>query len=128
MNYLLIFLGGGLGSVLRYGLSNWLVVEAEGEPSLFPWATLAANLLASMLLGLGLAYFSRELLTDAQRLLLLTGFCGGFSTFSTLSWELVRLWANGHWTTASLYLLLSLTAGLAAIWLGWKLGGGNSIS
>lgn len=114
--------------MLRYGLSKWLVIEGSSSAAIFPWATLAANLLASTLLGFGLAYFSRDLLTDTQRLLLLTGFCGGFSTFSTLSHELVKLWVSGQLAVASLYLLLSVLGGLAAIWLGWKLGGGHSIS
>lgn len=125
LNYLLVFLGGGAGSILRYGIGQW-VPNKIGPDGGFPWGTLLANILATALLGLGLAYFGRDLLTDRQRLLLLTGFCGGFSTFSTFSAELWQLWAAGHLWTAGLYLFLSILASIAALLVAYQLGGGNT--
>lgn len=127
LNFFLVFLGGGLGSMLRYGIGQWIPNKAHADVS-FPWATLLANVLATALLGLGLAYFGKSLLSAQQRLLLLTGFCGGFSTFSTFSAELWQLWSAGHPYTAGLYLLLSIVASLAAFLLSYHLGGGNMAS
>ncbi len=125
LSYLLVFLGGGLGSMLRYSIGQW-VPNKVGLGGGFPWGTLLANVLATAALGWGLAYLGRELLTDRQRLLLLTGFCGGFSTFSTFSAELWQLWVAGHPFTAGLYLFLSILASIAALLVAYQLGGGNA--
>ena len=116
MNWLLVFLGGGLGSVARYGIARWLPVAdlAKGD---FPWATLLANMMACIILGVGLGFASRELLGKPLQLLLLTGFCGGFSTFSTFGMELALLSEEGYSGTALLYLLLSLAGGVLALFL-----------
>lgn len=116
MNWLLVFLGGGLGSVARYGLARWLPLTdlAKGH---MPWATLLANVLACIVLGIGLGLASREILIRPLQLLLLTGFCGGFSTFSTFGLEVFLLAEEGFSGVALLYLLLSLTGGVLALWL-----------
>ncbi|MEM9928880.1 MAG: fluoride efflux transporter CrcB [Bacteroidota bacterium] len=116
MPWLLVFLGGGLGSLARYGLAQLMPPTALAKGQI-PWATLSANILACILLGLGIALVTKEQLTKPLQLLLLTGFCGGFSTFSTFALELVLLGEEGHNGPALLYLALSLVGGIAAIWL-----------
>ncbi len=114
MNFLIVFVGGGLGALCRFALARY-----HGVPRLldgdFPWATLWANFLACLLLGIGLALVSRNQLSKEGQLLLLTGFCGGFSTFSTFAGELVGLAQSGHYGTLAGYLSLSLVSGVGAI-------------
>ena len=110
MNFLLVFLGGGLGSLVRYGIS---LTISRLEIS-FPLATLLSNVLACFIIGALTASATKDNLTDAQRLLFATGFCGGFSTFSTFSNETLQLAQNGQLFTAFLNVLLSLTLCLAA--------------
>ena len=77
---LLVFLGGGFGSSLRYLLGKYLNSDITG----IPYGTFAANLLGSLLIGVILGLSAKEnVLTQNQTLLLATGFCGGFTTFST---------------------------------------------
>ena len=115
-NLLLVFLGSGLGGSLRYGISAML--QKQSEAGKFPFATFLSNTLACLLAAWLLSRLFPQWNNDAAaRLLLLTGFCGGFSTFSALSLETVALMKNGNWMMAALYVLLSLSAGLAAFWI-----------
>lgn len=116
MNWLLVFLGGGLGSLARYGLARWVgsPVLREGH---FPLGTLLANFLACLVLGVGLALAARGQLSRPAQLLFLTGFCGGFSTFSTFGAEIAQLGHHGHHGAWLLYLLASLLSGVAVIYL-----------
>jgi len=109
---LLVFLGGGLGSVCRYGVSQiWMT-------SKLPYGTLTANILSSLLLGLLIGLSAAEILKSQQRLLLMTGFCGGFSTFSTFSGELIELYQSGETNLTVLYLILSILSGVVSIIIG----------
>lgn len=117
MPWLLVFLGGGLGSIARYGIAR-LLPPAELAQGHLPWFTLLANILACILLGAGIALVSKDQLSKPFQLLLLTGFCGGFSTFSTFALELLLLGEEGNTGAAAWYLLLSLLGGVAAIWVG----------
>ncbi|MGB3546424.1 MAG: CrcB family protein [Saprospiraceae bacterium] len=127
MNLLYVFLGGGLGSVCRYSLTKLVPYAGSG----FPWATFAANLLACALLGLGLAFAIGTRpgggWSSGARLLILTGFCGGFSTFSTFSAETLELVRNGEIGMAAAYVSLSLLLGGAAVW-GFLVVGGWVVS
>ena len=117
LHFLLVFVGGGLGSVSRWGLSLAL------QPLLprFPWATLTANGLACFIMGLVLAQQMSTGVIEQRRLLLSVGFCGGFSTFSTFSAETFQLWQGGQPSLAALNVLGSLLVCFACLLLGMKI-------
>jgi CrcB protein len=113
LKLLFIFLGGGLGSVLRYGISAWL----NPPPGSFPWGTLAANFLACLVLGAAMLFFSQRAGVHPHvQAMILIGFCGGFSTFSTFSLETFRLLENGQFLLALLYVLGSTLLCLLVLW------------
>ncbi len=110
---LLVFLGGGCGSVCRWGISLWLKRYAVSLGGL-PIHTLAANLLGCMLIGMFTAWLAKQP-NPQWALLLTTGFCGGFTTFSTFSLELLDLLRTGHSGLAVLYLAVSLLVCVGAV-------------
>ncbi|KAA3625307.1 MAG: fluoride efflux transporter CrcB, partial [Flavobacterium sp.] len=112
---LLVFLGGGLGSALRYGIGKWTV----GSWAPFPLGTFTVNVVGSLLIGLimGLA-LRNSTISQNTVLLLVTGFCGGFTTYSAFAYENYSLLKNGDLLTFSLYTLGSLVLGFAAVFLG----------
>lgn len=115
--YVLVFLGGGLGSICRYGIAHLLVAYKLN----FPLATLMANLLSCLTLGLLVGLSLRGQVPDHYKFLLMTGFCGGFSTFSTFTNETFSLLQSGHIGLALLNIGGSLLLCLACIFLGIKL-------
>ena len=106
--------GGGVGSVLRYSIGLLL----RREDGLFPWGTFTANVVGCFLIGLFYAWSSRLQLTAEVRLMLTTGLCGGFTTFSTFSYESLQLLQQGHYILFLLYVMASLLVGLLAVWIG----------
>ena len=120
MSWLLVFVGGGAGSLCRYGLSL-LFPPGEAGHGLIPWATFLANGLACLILGAGIALATRNAMPKEMALLLLTGFCGGFSTFSTFTAELFALYQAGAYGTVIGYLTLKMVTGLLALWVGFSL-------
>ena len=110
-----VFIGGGLGSAARFLLS---AIVQRHIPGFFPYGTLAVNVLGSLLLGIVLGLASRSLLPAEWRLFLAVGFCGGFTTFSTFSLEVADMLRGEQYTTAFLYIAVSIVAGLAAVYTG----------
>ena len=119
MAYLYVFIGGGLGSMFRYGISRFFPFTGDG----FPTGTLVANVISSFILGIFLGIVLKYQIPYHQRLLLMTGFCGGFSTFSTFSAEGVALLEKGYTFLAIGYIIISIVTGLAAILIGMKIFG-----
>ena len=117
--YLLVFIGGGLGSICRYGVASLL-----GQlDSSFPYATLIANVVSCIILGFLIGINIKGELAASYRLLLMTGFCGGFSTFSTFSGETYLLIQSGEVSTAFANVMFSLIICIPCIFLGIKLAG-----
>lgn len=114
--FLLVFAGGGVGSICRYALALWL----SGPLFRFPWATLAANGLSCFLLGVLASLSMRGALPHEGRLLLATGFCGGFSTFSSFTAETWALWHTGHTFEALANMAASLALCFLCLFLGMK--------
>lgn len=109
-----VFLGGGLGSVARYGLQKLNALYP------IPVGTLAANLMGSFIVGLVIGFVSRfnSPLTPHQSAFMLTGFCGGFTTFSAFSYENYLLLKSGNYSLFIPYYIGSIILGLAAVFLG----------
>ncbi|MBP7950986.1 MAG: fluoride efflux transporter CrcB [Verrucomicrobiales bacterium] len=122
MNMLLVFLGGGLGSVLRHGLS---LVMAERMGAAFPWGTLAANVTGSFAIGLAAALTGpggRWPDAADARLFFMIGICGGYTTFSSFSLQTLAFLHSGQWGAALCNAGGSLLLCLLAVWLGHLLG------
>jgi fluoride exporter len=119
----LLALGGGVGANARYWLGA-LVREIHGA-TVFPWATFAINVSGSVVLGF-VAALCLNHPNESRRvwyLLLGTGFCGGFTTFSTFSYETLELMQTGRTWTAAGYVFGSAAAGVLGVWLAMKLAG-----
>lgn len=116
---LLIALAGSLGTLARYGLGG-LVHRLVPWP--FPWGTITVNLLGSFLFGLVWALAQeRSMISAEARIIVLAGFMGAFTTFSTFMFETGELLRNSQWALAAGNLLLQNLLGLVAVFAGWAL-------
>ncbi|CAM1339482.1 fluoride efflux transporter CrcB [Tenacibaculum aestuarii] len=113
--FLLVFIGGGIGSVLRYIIGKALNSSQTG----IPYGTFTANILGSLFIGiiLGLAA-KNQALTQNHTLLLATGFCGGFTTFSTFAYENHVFLKSGDFSSFALYTIASFIIGFLAVFAG----------
>ena len=114
-NLLFVFIGGGFGSVLRFAIGKYL----NGSLHTFPYGTFAVNVLGSLLIGiiLGLAA-KNNTISHSQTLLLTTGFCGGFTTFSAFAYENQVFLKNGDFANFAIYTITSFVFGFLAVFLG----------
>jgi fluoride exporter len=104
---ILVFIGGGLGSISRWTIGKWV---HEFSNASFPWATLFSNILAVIVLGFASFFFKSDEWFKQQlfRSLIIIGFCGGLSTFSTFSFESIQLLREGKILFFLLNIALSL--------------------
>jgi fluoride exporter len=122
VTYLWVALGGALGSVARYWMTN--AVAALTGPR-FPWGTIAINVIGSFIIGF-VAFLTtpigRVSISFDIRAFILVGICGGYTTFSAFSLQTLELMRNGHWLEAGGNILLSVVACVLAVWAGYALG------
>ena len=113
----MVFIGGGLGSICRYSISRLL----QSYNFVFPWATFFANAISCIVLGALIGWSLKYSMSNPLKLLWLTGFCGGFSTFSTFTYETFHLIETGNLSYAFYNIASSLLVCLTCIWLGLSL-------
>ncbi len=113
---LIVFIGGGLGSVMRFLVGKLLPYSGKG----FPWNTFCVNLLGCLLIGLMSGYFLRNSTENESSLVLFSiiGFCGGFTTFSSFANENLSFIRSGDFTIFLIYSLLSFTSGILMVYFG----------
>ena len=111
---ILIFIGGGAGSICRY-----LIGKVFAYNGVFPWGTMAANIISCLILGIVMALISKEWWTENTRMLMAVGFCGGFSTFSTFSLETFELLKKKEYLLGFLNISGSVIVCVICIFIGF---------
>ena len=120
LSMLIVALGGAAGSVARFLVGQWSL--RQFGPA-FPWGTLIVNVVGSFAIGFLVELVARRLNASAEmRLLLVTGFLGGFTTFSAFSLDALALFERGATAAAMIYVLVSVLVSLAAVVAGLALG------
>tara|TARA_R110002073_G_scaffold147687_1_gene300532 strand:- start:116281 stop:116736 length:456 start_codon:yes stop_codon:yes gene_type:complete len=129
LKLMLVFLGGGLGSISRYGIGLLVArfTPTDLEPphwlNLYPFATMLVNIIGCGLIGLAWAYaISRNQESSPAMLFLIVGILGGFTTFSSFGWETLELIQNQRLGMASVYVIMSLVFGLLGVFGGFTIG------
>jgi len=121
VHYLWVAAGAALGGVLRYWCSG---VAARLGAETFPWGTLFINVTGSMFIGFFAAFSGPEgrlVVAPGPRLFVMTGICGGYTTFSTFSLETLRLLQDREWGYATLNISTSIVLCLLGVWLGHQI-------
>jgi len=113
MNYLLVFIGGGIGSVMRFSIGKLF----SKYFTQFPLSTLISNLAACCIFALAIYYGAKEVKNEWLGPFLLVGLCGGFSTFSTFSFENFQLYQQGSYTLLLLNIFISIIPGILCFYL-----------
>lgn len=115
-NFLLVFLGGGLGSAARYGVN---ILSAHCAGTRYPVGTFTINVVGSLVIGVLAEWFAlRSQVPGSARLFLITGILGGFTTFSTFSLETGLLYERGDIAAAAIYAVSSVVVAVTAMFLG----------
>ena len=119
--YLWVAIGGAIGSIARFGIGNIVPQKT------FPWGTLVINVTGSFVIGIfGALTLSHGKMTSQSRLFvtqfLMTGICGGYTTFSSFSWQTLQRLQDGEWFYAGANIVLSVILCMIAVWLGFLLG------
>ncbi len=114
----LVIIGSGAGGGLRHAISVWF---QQNSGSVLPLGTLIVNIVGSFLIGL-LAVWLLGTEQQAWRWLLISGFLGGFTTYSAFSLQLLQLLQQGDTARALIYIVMTLVIGLLAVWAGYALG------
>jgi CrcB protein len=118
MNWILVFLGGGLGAFMRFGTT---AITAKWWQTVFPVATLISNVVACLILGITLAILRDKIQTnEGWYTFMVVGICGGYSTFSSFAKENIELFEKGNYAIGLLNILLSVSLCLVAVYLGKK--------
>ncbi len=116
----LVGLGGGIGSIARYLIGDWL--RYATAPDRFPVATFVVNIVGCLIAGMLAGMIARyDVLSPQVRLFLFTGLLGGFTTFSAFGLETTLLLRRGEIQTAATYAVASLVLGIAAVWIGYRI-------
>jgi CrcB protein len=115
----LIALGGAVGSVARFGTQ--MAFDRQTLRSGFPIGTLFANLLGCLLVGYVSGLLADKLLREEMRYLVVVGFLGGYTTFSSYGWETFAKMQSGHWLTAVTYVLVSNVVAIVLVLAGYQL-------
>jgi CrcB protein len=114
-----IFFGGGIGSIMRFLISNY--TQKLWNINVFPMGTFIVNMLGCFLIGVLSSAFLK--VDNDLKFLLITGFCGGFTTFSAFSAENYSLFQGGNYFILTLYIALSVVVGLLSVFLGFIING-----
>jgi CrcB protein len=119
-NYILVCIGAAAGGAARYWTTN---VVYKFLPATMPFGTLAVNVAGSFIIGFVMFYLdSNELISPGMRILLTTGFCGGLTTFSTFSYETIKLFKDSEFLLAGTNIILNVVLSFTAVFLAYILG------
>ena len=117
--YLIVALGSGIGGMLRYYISD---IVQKNSASIFPYGTLSVNIIGSFIIGLVIFYLdSLKIISSEMRLFLTIGLCGGLTTFSTFSYETVKLFQDSEFLLAGANILLNVILTIIAVYLAYIL-------
>ncbi|MDR3226589.1 MAG: fluoride efflux transporter CrcB [Prevotellaceae bacterium] len=119
LKIILIGVGGGIGSIFRYLTSLFITKHFQSD---FPIATFVVNFIGCLIIGFLLGFFAQQQIENHNlKFLFITGFCGGYTTFSTFAAENINLFQSESYITAFVYIFLSVFVCIAAVWLGFIL-------
>lgn len=127
LQYLVIALGGGLGSMLRFAIGTWIDSGAQKGGVIFPWGTILVNITGCFIIGfiatISAAGEGRLLLSPYTRNFILIGILGGYTTFSSFSLQTLTLAQDGQWGAAAANVAISVVLCLIGVWLGASVAG-----